>query len=132
MRSSELRLLNLPVVSGCKCPLATSKSFLFMARTMLSRSSCDPTPTCMLVGADGPQPGVGGLLDTLTWVASNGLRRRVGLSTGATSLPSAVEANPCKADQELVKKELMESLFCADLPVVDAFPEKDGVDLDTL
>lgn len=89
-RSSEFLRFMRPTESGTKCSLAVSKSLRFIARTMLSLSSCDPAPI-ELDDPDGPHCfGGGALLAVRRCVANNGFRFRVAVFPEPDSVPSTL------------------------------------------
>lgn len=102
MRSSEFLRFMRPIESGWRCSVALSKSLRFRARTMASRSSCVPAPTCEPAPAGPHCFGGGALVDVRR--ACVGVRLRVAAELlGAVSLPRTLAARPWTADQEFPK-----------------------------
>lgn len=89
-----------PTESGTRCSLAMSKSLRFIARTMLSLSSCEPAPIWAAKDADGPHCFGGALLAVRLCAVDSGFRLLVDVSFGIVSFPSTFVARPWIADHE--------------------------------
>ena len=94
VRSSEFLRFIRPIESGCRCSVALSRSLRFIARTIASRSSCVPEPTCEPAPA-GPHCFGGGALVDVRRVCCTGLRFRAAAELlSAASLPRTLAARP--------------------------------------
>lgn len=96
VRSSEFRLFMRPVESAIKWLSARSRSLRFIARTMLSLSSCVPAPMCEVDEADGPHCFGGALVEVRRCEPSSGFRFLVvvDVSFALASFPSTLDARP--------------------------------------
>lgn len=116
MRSSEFLLFMRPAESDIKCWSARSRSLRFIARTMLSLSSCVPAPTCEVDEADGPHCFGGALEEVRRCELSRGFRFLVPSDVSLTpaSFPSTLVARSWITDHEFPHSP--DSVLCASRP----------------
>jgi hypothetical protein len=96
MPSSELLLFRRPTESVIEWLSARSRSLRFIARTMLSRSPCEPAPTWAVDEAEGPHCFGGALVEVRRCEPSSGFRFLVAtdVSVAPASFPSTLVARP--------------------------------------
>jgi hypothetical protein len=99
MRSSEFLRFMRPTESGTRCSLALNRSLRFMARTLVSLSSCVPAPTWDPAPAGPHCLGGGALTDVRRPCAGLRLRALSGVVC-VPSLPMTFAAMSCIADHE--------------------------------